>query len=579
MSITNPFVSANATFNPGQYAVNPEEEGQYQDTSLSAGGSPVVNPLSNLSQMLGGSNLSNPSADGGIGATSNIFNNPYQGQTGPVVGRQVVDYTPPTSQPVYNPNTGTSRTMPNMAVTGGAEFDGFDNRVGNFSVGSGTAGMFTGDGSNIGDSINSSLKSTFGDFYNDDFAKGTGARMGYDSYNSYAAPNRAFNFGDTSLGQYGAQEFGISKQAYGQGRYALGELGKFASATGRYDTANKLNTASKLLSMNGNNAFDTLTSMSNNRYVNALGMLNDDWSPRGTMKKALSLGKVPYAGGIMALTDYSQGRNNYGALGQYGSMLLGANPLVAYGAGLIGDWYGKNYGDKFNENRVGPGREWAESQGLSVGRPGYDKALTAWDKAARKGTLTEDQQFYVEDWNNNKFDPKFLEQNMLGGSTIDDPNAVFVGPESLEEALEYKERWGKEGDASWTPGDGQTYHSNKYDWNGMQQNRAEVAAEKAQEFIRVEEDRVQAEKVAAEQQRQAEAARVAEQQRQAQARAQAQAQAQAQQEKEAMQSAGNYSAWDDSGGWNDSAFDSGGNYSDWGSSESFEDDQGGSDWW
>ncbi len=441
----NPFEAAEAVSHPEIYIPKSfDAEGtEIQDTSLSSGGSPVVNPLTELNKLLGSNNLVNPSQF----TPTNIFdNNPYTGGGAPVADRPLANYNPPTSQPFYNPNTGTSRTLPDTGFGGGdprnavatpysdggsSNFNDIWNQSGgnNFSVGSGTAGMFDSAGTNI----NNFLSDTFGSSYNPNF--GTTATTGQGSVN-WGTKNRAFNFGNTPIFGDGLQTPGWTKDALG-----------FARAAG-YDTSD-IKQGLNLANLTGNKLFDMGASYSGNPY---LGMLNNDFSQRGIMNKALSFSKVPYAGGLMGLMDYGQGYNNYGALGStIGGALLG--PLGAWAGSMLGrnatgfDDQG-NFTNYINDNYSGAGRDYAEASGFKVGTPEFDYAIKGFEHMQRSGKNTQGQQELVDKWNTKYTTRKEAEQA------------------AAQAAWEEKNKaWGKQGDDAWSPGGGDIFRGAGANWN------------------------------------------------------------------------------------------------------------------
>ena len=252
--------------------------------------------------------------------------------------------------------------------------------------------------------------------------------------------------------------FDFGNQQLGSNIPGIRDFSKANSLANKFGYGNEdVNKAMGVLGLSGNKLFDYAADATGNSY---LSMLNDDFSQRGIVNKALRLGDVPYAGGIMTALDYEQGITDWGGIaGTLGGMLLG--PLGGIAGTLGGNYLG---GKDYNENWVGPSAEWATANGYKQGTEMYDQAVDNYRARDGAGKLTESQQFFKEDWQNDKFDPAFLEQNMLGGSTINDPAAVYVQPETVEEALAEGVPFGKEGDDTWT--DGQTtFHSGGYNWN------------------------------------------------------------------------------------------------------------------
>ena len=433
----NPFLAANAVANPGQYAQTPiyGEENTLVESPLSAGGVAPnsLNNLGGLASLFGGSNMSS-SQDFSSGLGSVDFSNPYLGESGPVASRQVVDYS---SQPVLNPINNTYKApSPTAGVFGGQEYDGLGNYVGGgngFSIGSGTMGMFD----SVGTNISNFLSDTFGGSYNSNF--GTTQTDGLGSVN-WGTKNRAFDFGDSKLFNDGK---GLQTPSWTAD--ALG----FARAAG-YDTSG-INQGLGLANMTGNRAFDMAASLSGNKYAS---LLNDDFSQRGMMSKAMSFGNVPYAGGIMGLMDYGQGYNNYSALGStIGGALLG--PMGAYAGGMLGrsatgfDAEG-NFTNYINDNYSGAGRDYAESHGFKVGTPEFDYAIKGFESLQRGNKNTVGQQRLVDDWNNQY--------------------TTRIAAEQAAAATEAKAAirdYGQEGDAT-SRQNGQTFHSDAYNWGSTE---------------------------------------------------------------------------------------------------------------
>jgi hypothetical protein len=258
----------------------------------------------------------------------------------------------------------------------------------------------------------------------------------------YFASNNLFNFGN---------------QALGSNIPGIGDFAKANSLANDFGYGNKnVNDAMGVLGLTGNKLFDYAANATGNSY---LGMLNDDFSQRGIVNKALRLGDVPYAGGIMTALDYEQGITDWGGIfGTVGGMLLG--PFGGIAGTLGGNYFG---GKDYNENWAGPSSEWATANGYKQGTEMYDQAVDNYRARDRSGKLTDSQQFFKEDWQNDKFDQQWFEANMLGGRSIDE--GVYVPPTSVEEAIADGVPFGNEGDDTWT--DGQTtFHSGGYNWNG-----------------------------------------------------------------------------------------------------------------
>ena len=444
----NPFLAANAVANPGQYAQAPVygEESGTVESPLSAGGVAPnsLNNLGGLASLFSGNNMSS-SQDFSSGLGSVDFSNPYAGESGPVAGRQVVDYS---SQPVLNPVNNTYKapsptTYPYGPLPTDVSYGGNNGSTGGngFSIGSGTMGMFD----SVGTNISNFLSDTFGGSYNSNF--GTTQTDGLGSVN-WGTKNRAFDFGDSKLFNDGK---GLQTPSWTKD--ALG----FARAAG-YDTSG-INQGLGLANLTGNRAFDMAASLSGNKYAS---LLNDDFSQRGMMSKAMSFGNVPYAGGIMGLMDYGQGYNNYSALGStIGGALLG--PMGAYAGGMLGrnatgfDDEG-NFTNYINDNYSGAGRDYAESHGFKVGTPEFDYAVRGFESLQRGNKNTVGQQRLVDDWNNQYTARIAAEQE-----------AAAV------EAQAAMRDYGVEGDET-SRQNGQTFHNDNYNWGSTESHDNTLSA-------------------------------------------------------------------------------------------------------
>ncbi len=390
-------------------------------------------------------------------------------------------HNPPANQPLSQPNIGADEMSSTTSLQGNdlarqlaQAVGGTGNTTGGFQGysnngfgggGTGTAQAYTPYSTGAPDlsgasSFNSSfsggggndVSNPFSGIGSSNFSYGSGGNLGYntsflDNFGGpntgasadYWAGNRAFNFGDKTLGQ-----------TLGLPSWTSDVAGLYGAATGNYD-------ASRALGLSGNSAIDQLAIASGNPY---LSLLNDDWSQRGMMSKGLQLADVPYASGVMGLMDYGQGITNYGSLGSTLGGLLGG-PLGAWAGGYLGNTFG---GQDYNENWVGPSREWAESQGFKTGNEDYDKAINEFRKRQAQGTLTESQKGYEADWLAGAYDPTKHWDDNLGGYVSNDAWSA-PAPTNVEEAVAQGVAYGQEGDASWTPGGGQTFHSSDYNWN------------------------------------------------------------------------------------------------------------------
>ena len=310
----------------------------------------------------------------------------------------------------YSPfSTGT----PDLSGASSFNYGSGGNSVSNPFSGLGSSNFSYGSGGNLG--YNSSFLDNFG-------GPNTGASS------DYWAGNRAFNFGDKTLGQ-----------TLGLPSWASDVAGLYGAATGNYD-------ASRALGLSGNSAVDQLAMASGNPY---LSLLNDDWSQRGMMSKGLQLADVPYASGVMGLMDYGQGVTNYGSLGSTLGGMLGG-PLGAWAGGYLGNTFG---GRDYNENWVGPSDVWAEANGYKQGTEMYDQAVDNYRKREAQGTLTDNQKQYKQDW----MDQQVIAQTL----------AEFAAREpatSLEDAVARGKDYGQPGDTSYVRG-GVQFNNENYNWN------------------------------------------------------------------------------------------------------------------
>ena len=526
MSITNPFQAAEDTFNPGahveSYADNTAEA--MEQLNMGNAGVTTNTNLVDLAKILSGSDMS--STDGGVTDFSSLglSPNPYAGESGPVAGRQAVDYG---SMPVLNPANNTYRapspTAPSgIGVTGGSSFDYFGNNVSQYNPFSSTytsspqeqRGMFSS-------SEEGRTDLGFGMSFNADAIS--------NNFNpSYAGAwkstgDRLFDFGDVSIAD-GLDAGGL----LGASKYAAGKLGQFSKATGNYDLygkASELNSINNLFGMTGNRAYDMATKGT------VLEYLNDPLTPRSMLGAAVNKAGFGYGGLTMTGLDYLQGYNpDTGNLYRSGAYAL--NPM----AGGLGDLFNV-WGDVGQKaGTFDEGFDPTKAQTLEELNAGYYSRFNE-----NFGTFEADKE--VAD---------YLSQSGLQPGTHQYDQAV----KSYNMAMDEKNPYGQgfrdsmaetRAKAEATAAMDRQIEENRRQEALIEQARAELAAEEAR---------------AAEAQRQAEAQRAAE----------AQAQAQAQQERAAMEASNSFSS-SDSG-----SFDEGGNYSDWGSQESFEDDQGGSDW-
>ena len=467
----NPFEAAEAVAHPERYnkPIMDEEGNRVEDTSLSAGGVDPnsVNNFAQLAELLNTNSMSAGSLGGSpsLGDTSNIFNNPFPGESGPVADRQVVNYNNPvsqnpfSSQPTYNPNTGTSRTLPNSSFSFGSSNNN------NFSVGSGTAGMFDSAGTNI----SNFLRDTFGSSYNPDF--GTTATAGQGSVD-WGTKDRAFDFGGKLFNDgKGLQTPGWTKDALG-----------FAKAAG-YNTSG-INQGLALANLSGNSLFDYAATRSGNPYV---GMLNDDFSQRGIMSKALGFSKVPYASGIMGALDYSQGYNNYGALGSTIGSLFG--PVGSFVGGYLGknalgfnkeeggEYGGYGFTNYINDNYSGAGRDYAEASGFKVGTPEFDYAIKGFEslqRQANSGKNTQGQQELVDKWNN-KYLARMEEERAAAQEEYNAETRDFGAPGDelyRKDGITYRSS-----DHNWNTPSGSELTANGYTWDSNLGSVAEMKEE------------------------------------------------------------------------------------------------------
>ena len=351
---------------------------------------------------------------GAVGGTNNT-NAGFQGFSSGAFGG--TGGTPQT----YNPY---STGAPDLSGASSFNYGSGGNSVSNPFSGLGSSNFSYGSGGNLG--YNTSFLDNFG-------GPNTGASS------DYWAGNRAFNFGDQTLGQAAGVPSWVNEAA-----------GLYGAYSGDYN-------ASRALGLSGNSAWDTAAQFSGNKY---LGLLNDDWSQRGMVGKAVGLSGSPYGGAIMGAMDYGQGVTNWGYLGSTAGGMLGG-PLGAWAGGALGNYLG---GKDYNENWVGPSREWAESQGFKTGNEDYDKAIDEFRSRQAKGTLTESQKGYEADWLAGAYDATKHWDDSLGEYVSNDAWST-PAPTNVEEAVAQGLPYGQEGDASWTPGGGQTFHSSDYNWN------------------------------------------------------------------------------------------------------------------
>ena len=197
--------------------------------------------------------------------------------------------------------------------------------------------------------------------YNTNFFENFGQQVDGD----YFASNRAFNWGNTPL--FG----GISSE--------INNLNTLANLSGNGNT--DINKALSYLNMTPNSIIDAYARTSGNEWA---GLLNDDWSQRGMINKGVNLLSPQYGGAITGAIDYTQGYNNWGALGQGLATLAGATPLGMFGGYLLGNYLGDEYGTKYNDNLDDYGSDFAKSQGFEPGTKEFDRAV---DTAKSVGSL------------------------------------------------------------------------------------------------------------------------------------------------------------------------------------------------
>ena len=398
----NPFEAAEAVSHPERYIPKSfDAEGtEIQDTSLSSGGSLVTNPLENLSQLLGSNSLVNPSQATSANLfnpapTTNVFNNnPYTGGDAPVADRPLANYNAPTSQPFYNPNTGTSRTMPEpdragFGVTGGKEFDFFGNRVAGGSSSDGfnnndTPWNSSSDGSSNLDGISNSFGNSNFSFGNSDLGMSFNPGVLSNIGGGWREGGRVFDFGNKSLGQFGAETLGIGRDAYNNGRQALGMFGQF---TGNKNARDLLG----ISGLTGNRAFDMATKGT------ALEYINNPLSERSLIGTALNTQGL---GGLMPGLDYLQGFNSKGGL--LGAGISMVNPLAGGIFNFLSPDLGgqvksaedlQNYNPKYNDNLGGEGQfnvgsyeaaaNYAQSHGVTPDTHEFDMVVDSYRNAIR----------------------------------------------------------------------------------------------------------------------------------------------------------------------------------------------------
>jgi hypothetical protein len=203
--------------------------------------------------------------------------------------------------------------------------------------------------------------------YNNDFFSDFGQQKGGD----YFAPNNAFNFGNNAL--LGGTPGSIN---------LLNELAN-ASGNGNQNVNNILN----LLNATPNSLIDTYSRKSGNEWA---GFLNDDWSQRGIINKAANALSPKWGGVISGAIDYSQGKNDWGALGQGIAIAAGATPLGMFGGYLLGDYLGGKYGNQYNSNLDDNSSDFAKAQGFEVGTKAFDDAIKAYKDALNNIGETQD---------------------------------------------------------------------------------------------------------------------------------------------------------------------------------------------
>ena len=309
----------------------------------------------------------------------------------------------------------------------------------------------------------SDSSSDSGSFYNPDFGSDFGTALSGNqdlgSMGYFQSTPGLFDFGDKPLFGEGLQ----TPKWTGDALKGLGLAG--------YDTTG-IRQGLSLANLTPNSAFDIAASYTGNPY---LGMLNDDFSQRGLVNKGLNFAGVPYSGSIMGAIDYSQGKNNWGALGQTVGAIAGATPVGMLGSYLLGNYLGDEYGSKWNENLTGPARDFADTHGLEPGTDDFDQAIDLFVHTMNDPKATQEQKdlvnFYMEDYKNQKFDPEWFGDKVMPSNWME---GKWVEPETLEEALAERVPFGKEGDASWSP-DGKTvFHSKDYDWNNKSREELET---------------------------------------------------------------------------------------------------------
>ena len=311
----------------------------------------------------------------------------------------------------------------------------------------------------------SDSSSDSGSFYNpdfgSDFSNALSGNQDLGSMGYFQKTPGLFDFGDRKLFNDGK---GLQTPSW------TGEALKAAGLSG-YDTTG-IRQGLSLANLTPNSAFDIAASYTGNPY---LGMLNDDFSQRGLVNKGLNFAGVPYSGSIMGAIDYSQGKNNWGALGQTVGAIAGATPIGMLGSYLLGNYLGDEYGSKWNENLTGPARDFADTHGLEPGTDDFDQAIDLFVHTMNDPKATQEQKdlvnFYMEDYKNQKFDPEWFGDKVMPSNWME---GKWVEPETLEEALAERVPFGKEGDASWSP-DGKTvFHSKDYDWNNKSREELET---------------------------------------------------------------------------------------------------------
>jgi hypothetical protein len=269
------------------------------------------------------------------------------------------------------------------------------------------------------DPSSDSSSSDSGSFYNPDFGSDFGSALSGNqdlgSMGYFQKTPGLFDFGDRKLFNDGK---GLQTPSW------IGEALKAAGLSG-YDTTG-IRQGLSLANLTPNSAFDIAASYTGNPY---LGMLNDDFSQRGLVNKGLNFAGVPYSGSIMGAIDYSQGKNNWGALGQTVGAIAGATPVGMLGSYLLGNYLGDEYGSKWNENLTGPARDFADTHGLEPGTDDFDQAIDLFVHTMNDPKATQEQKdlvnFYMEDYKNQKFDPewfgdKVMPSNWQEGEYVDE---------------------------------------------------------------------------------------------------------------------------------------------------------------